>query len=77
MVDAVITYLELQMETDYYPYHGFICLNFIDIYPTFPKVEKTIENLKRYTDLRILNYSYNYKRIDEFTDIEEYEVTRH
>ena len=31
MIDAVITELELQVESQYHPYGHFICLRFIDM----------------------------------------------
>ena len=38
--DAVITDLELQLESQYSPYGHFICLRFIDLRPTFPKISR-------------------------------------
>ena len=35
MIDAVITELELQVESQYHPYGHFICLRFIDMRPTW------------------------------------------
>ena len=40
-IDAVITDLELQVESRYSPYGHFIALRFIDTYPTFPKINNT------------------------------------
>ena len=45
-IDAVITNLELQIESRYVPYGHFVSLRFVDIKPTFPKVKKTIDNDK-------------------------------
>ena len=35
-IDAVITNLELQIESRYVPYGHFVSLRFVDIKPTFP-----------------------------------------
>ena len=42
MIDAVITELELQLESNYSPYGHFVCFRFIDTYPMFPKINKTL-----------------------------------
>ena len=51
-IDAVITNLEIQLESMYNPYGHFICLRFIDTKPTFPKVTKTLEELKVFEKLK-------------------------
>ena len=47
-IDAVITNLEIQLESMHNPYGHFIALRFIDIKPTFPKVTKTLEEINSY-----------------------------
>ena len=43
MIDAVITFLEVQVETKGHPLGQYIVLNFIDMYPNFPKVNSTVQ----------------------------------
>ena len=43
-VDAVITDLELQLETSNNPYGSFVNFKFIDTYPNFPKVNDNKRN---------------------------------
>jgi len=76
-IDAVITNLELQIESRYVPYGHFVSLRFVDIKPTFPKVKKTIEEIKKNDDLLIIDYKYNFKEIDDKTDLSYLKLTRH
>ena len=76
-IDAVITNLELQIESRYVPYGHFVSLRFIDIKPSFPKVKKTIQEIKKNDDLLIIDYKYNFKEIDNKTDLSYLELTRH
>jgi len=76
-IDAVITNLEMQIESRYVPYGHFVSLRFVDIKPTFPKVKKTIEEIKKNDDLLIIDYKYNFKEIDDKTDLSYLELTRH
>ena len=41
-VDAVITDLELQLETHNTPYGSFVNFKFIDTFPSFPKLNDMI-----------------------------------
>ena len=76
-IDAVITNLELQIESRYVPYGHFVSLRFVDIKPTFPKVKKTIEEIKKNDDLFIVDFKYDFKEIDDKTDLSYLELTRH
>ena len=76
-IDAVITNLEMQIESRYVPYGHFVSLRFVDIKPTFPKVKKTIEEIKKNDDLFIVDFKYNFKEIDDKTDLSYLELTRH
>lgn len=77
MIDAVIVDLEMQLETAYHPYGHFIALRFIDIYPTLKKVQNTMHEVTKFSDIKIVDYSYTYEIISEDTDIREFEITRH
>ena len=76
-IDAVITYLEIQLESMYNPYGHYICLRFIDTKPTFPKVTKTLEEIKKYGDVLVINHKYTFEEINEKTDLSYLEITRH
>ena len=75
-VDAVITDLELQLETNNNPYGSFVNFKFIDTYPNFPKVNEMVEEIKRRTDVDLINYEYSYSGISEDTDIKHFDITR-
>ena len=77
MIDAVITELELQVESQYHPYGHFICLRFIDMRPTFPKVKSTINEITKFEDVRVVDFNYTYEVITEKTDIKGLEITKH
>tara|TARA_R100001460_G_scaffold1386_2_gene5364 strand:- start:795 stop:1031 length:237 start_codon:yes stop_codon:yes gene_type:complete len=77
MVDAVITELELQVESRYSPYGHWICLKFIDHIPTFPRVQNTIREITQYDDVRVVDYNYTYELIREDTDISGLDITKH
>tara|TARA_B100000965_G_scaffold406277_1_gene444347 strand:+ start:1649 stop:1885 length:237 start_codon:yes stop_codon:yes gene_type:complete len=76
-IDAVITELELQLESKYSPYGHFIALRFIDTYPTFPKINNTINEISKYEDVIVVNYNYTYEVIKESTDIKGLDVVKH
>ena len=76
-IDAVITNLDIQIESLYVSYGHFVSLRFIDVKPTFPKVKETIEEIKKNRDLFIVNYKYDFKEIDDKTDLSYLELTRH
>ena len=76
-IDAVITNLEMQIESRYVPYGHFVSLRFVDIKPTFPKVKKTLEEIKKNDDLFIVDFKYDFKEIDYKTDLSYLELTRH
>ena len=76
-IDAVITNLDIQIESLYVSYGHFVSLRFVDIKPTYPKVKKTIEEIKKNDDLLIIDYKYNFKEIDDKTDLSYLELTRH
>ena len=77
MIDAVITELELQVESQYHPYGHFIYLRFIDMRPAFPKVKNTINEITKFEDVRVVDVNYTYEVITEKTDIKGLEITKH
>tara|TARA_X000001382_G_scaffold128360_1_gene117890 strand:- start:651 stop:887 length:237 start_codon:yes stop_codon:yes gene_type:complete len=76
-IDAVITNLEIQLESMYNPYGHFICLRFIDTKPLFPRVRNTLEEVKKHEDIYVINHKYTFEEINEKTDMSYLEITRH
>ena len=76
-IDAVITNLEIQIESMYVPYGHYVSLRFIDVKPTFPKVKETIEEIKKNRDLCVVDFKYDFREIDNKTDLSYLELTRH
>jgi hypothetical protein len=76
-IDAVITNLEIQIESMYVPYGHFVSLRFIDVKPTFPKVKETIEEIKKNRDLCVVGFKYDFREIDNKTDLSYLKLTRH
>jgi len=77
VVDAVITSLELQLETPNNPFGSFVAFKFIDTYPNFPKVKDMVNQINKRADVSLIDYEYSYTGIDEDTDIKYLEVIRH
>jgi len=75
-VDAVITDLELQLETNNNPYGSFVNFKFIDTYPNFPKVNEMVEEIKKRSDVDLINFEYTYTEIHEDTDLKYFDITR-
>ena len=75
-VDAVITDLELQLETNNNPYGSFVNFKFIDTYPNFPKVNEMVEEIKKRSDVDLINYEYTYKQIHKNTDLKHFDFTK-
>jgi hypothetical protein len=76
-IDAVITNLEIQIESIFVPYGHYVSLRFIDVKPTFPKVQETIEEIKKNRDLCVVDYNYDFREIDNKTDLSYLKLTRH
>ena len=74
--DAVITDLELQLETNNNPYGSYVNFKFIDTYPNFPKVNEMVEEIKKRSDVDLINYEYSYTGIHEDTDIKHFDFTK-
>ena len=74
-VDAVITDLEMQIETPNSIYGNWINFKFIDTFPSFPKVHDMISQIKKRDDVELINYQYSYTGIHEDTDLKYFEIT--
>ena len=76
-VDAVITDLELQLETHNNPYGSYVNFRFIDTFPYFTKVNEMVHEVKSRSDVELINFEYSYTGIHEDTDLQYFDVTRH
>jgi hypothetical protein len=76
-VDAVITDLEIQLETSNNPLGSYIHFKFIDTFPYFTKVNNMIEEIKKREDVDLIDYEYSYTSIKKDTDLKYFEITRH
>jgi len=74
-VDAVITDLELQLETHNNPYGSYVSFRFIDTFPYFTKVNEMVEEVRKRSDVELINYEYSYSGISEDTDLKFFDVT--
>lgn len=75
-VDAVITSLELQLETANNPWGSYVSFRFVDTFPSFPKVNQMISEIKKRNDVDLVDYEYSYTGIHEDTDLTHLEITR-
>ena len=55
MVDAVITDLEMQLETPHSSYGHFVAFTFIDITPTYPRVKDMLEQVQKRADVNLID----------------------
>jgi len=76
-IDAVIIEVEFQLESDYQPFGHFVCLRFVDLLPNRNKLNSIIKDMSIYPDVRIVDYNYIVKPIDETTDMTGLEITKH
>jgi len=75
-VDAVITDLELQLETHNNPYGSYVNFRFIDTFPYFTKVNEMVHEVKSRSDVDLINYEYTYKQIHKNTDLKHLDFTK-
>ena len=76
-IDAVIIEVEFQLESDYQPFGHFVCLRFVDMLPNRSKLNSIIKDMSIYPDVRVVDYNYIVKPIDETTDMTGLEITKH
>lgn len=75
-VDAVITSLELQLETPNNPFGSYVAFRFIDTYPHFSKTNQMINEIRKRSDVQLIDYEYSYSGIDEYTNLNGLEFTK-
>ena len=76
-IDAVITNLEIQLESPYHLYGHYVALRFIDIKPSFPRVKNTLLEIKKNEDMFVVGHKYTFEEINENTDLSYLNITRH
>ena len=76
-IDAVIIEVEFQLESDYQPFGHFVCLRFVDLLPNRSNLNSIVKDMSRYPDVRVVDYNYIVKPIDETTDMTGLEITKH
>ena len=75
--DYVIIEIEFQLESEFHPYGHFVCLRFIDDHPSHIKMKKLIKDMNDQPDVKLVDYNYIIKPINEATDISGLDVTIH
>ena len=76
-IDAVIIEVEFELESDYQPYGHFVCLRFVDQLPNRNKLNSIVKDMSKFPDVRVVDYNYIVKPIDETTDMTGLEITKH
>ena len=76
-IDAVIIEVEFQLESDYQPFGHFVCLRFVDQLPNRNKLNSIVKDMSKFPDVRVVDYNYIVKPIDETTDMTGLEITKH
>ena len=76
-IDAVIIEVEFQLESDHQPFGHFVCLRFVDQLPNRNKLNSIIKDMSKFPDVRVVDYNYIVKPIDETTDMTGLEITKH
>jgi hypothetical protein len=74
-VDFVITDLEMQIETPNNIYGSWVNFRFIDTFPYFTKVNDMVEEIKKRSDVDLINYEYSYTGVNSKTNLKYYDVT--
>ena len=62
---------------DYQPFGHFVCLRFVDQLPNRNKLNSIIKDMSKFPDVRLVDYNYIVKPIDETTDMTGLEITKH
>ena len=76
-IDAVIIEVEFHLHSMYEPYGHFVCLRFVDQLPNRNKLNSIIKDMSKFPDVRLVDYNYIVKPIDETTDMTGLEITKH
>ena len=76
-IDIVITELEVLIGHEDSAHTGKVSFVFLDIAPTFPKVDSLLRQIEEQPDAYVINHSISTKDIDENTNLSGLEYTIH
>ena len=76
-IDIVITELEVLIGHEDSAHTGKVSFVFLDIAPTFPKVDSLLRQIEEQPDAYVINHSISTKDIDENTNLSGLEFTIH
>ena len=75
--DAVIIDVEFKMESLYSDYGHYICLRFVDESPTLFKLSSFIKQLSAFDDVKLVDYNYDIETINEFSNLDGFDIVKH
>ena len=76
-IDAVIIDAEFRMESDYSEIGHFISLKFVDESPNLKKLKGFIQEHSQFDDVKLVDYDYNIEIINEFSNLDGFDITKH
>ena len=65
------------MESDYSEIGHFISLKFVDESPNLKKLKGFIQELSQFDDVKLVDYDYNIEIINEFSNLDGFDITKH
>ena len=76
-IDAVIINAEFRMESDYSEIGHFISLKFVDESPALNKLKGFIQELSQFDDVKLVDYNYDIETINEFSNLDGFDIVKH
>jgi len=76
IIDAVIIDVEFQLESLYSEQGHYVCLKFIDD-TNLKKLKSIIYELSQFKDVKLVDYEYNIEIINEFSNLDGFDITKH
>ena len=76
-IDAVIIDAQFRMESDYSEIGYFISLKFVDESPNLKKLKGFIQELSQFDDVKLVDYDYNIEIINEFSNLDGFDIVKH
>tara|TARA_Y100001951_G_scaffold74844_1_gene61807 strand:- start:237 stop:473 length:237 start_codon:yes stop_codon:yes gene_type:complete len=77
IIDAVIIDVEFQLESLYSEWGHYVCLKFIDESPNLKKLKGIIHEFSQFNDVKLVDYEYNIEIINEFSNLDGFDITKH
>ncbi len=65
------------MESDYSEIGHFISLKFVDESPNLKKLKGFIQELSQFDDVKLVDYDYNIEIINEFSNLDGFDIVKH